>query len=77
MLSNEIPDVPLSDKHSPKAFFAEEKKGWHGYVEWEKYPAKQKEAAEILAQYKFADVREDSWSCSLGTADPACCISGA
>ncbi|KAK8068796.1 molybdopterin binding oxidoreductase [Apiospora phragmitis] len=33
--------------------FAEERKGWKGYVEWEKYPEKKKQAAEVLQQYDF------------------------
>jgi|TARA_R110002003_G_scaffold180_6_gene14382 sulfite oxidase len=33
--------------------FAEERKGWKGYIEWERYPEKKKEAAAILAQYDF------------------------
>ncbi|GAB7351446.1 hypothetical protein MBLNU459_g2110t1 [Dothideomycetes sp. NU459] len=35
------------------AYFAEEKAGWAGYIEWEKYPEKAKKAQEILARYKF------------------------
>ena len=57
MVSNEIPDVPLRDERAPKPHFVEELEGWHGYIEWEKYPEKQKKAAELLAQYKFAPVR--------------------
>ena len=57
MVCNEIPDVPLRDKRNPKAYFAEEREGWHGYIEWEKSPEKQRQAAEILAQYRFAPVR--------------------
>lgn len=34
-------------------FFAEEKEGWKGYVEWEKYPEKKKQGAEVLSQYDF------------------------
>jgi hypothetical protein len=34
-------------------FFAEERKGWKGYVEWERYPEKKKQAEKILAQYDF------------------------
>ncbi|ORY62415.1 oxidoreductase molybdopterin binding domain-containing protein [Pseudomassariella vexata] len=34
-------------------FFAEEREGWKGYVEWEKYPEKRKRAEEILANYDF------------------------
>ncbi|CAO2658343.1 Nn.00g060660.m01.CDS01 [Neocucurbitaria sp. VM-36] len=33
--------------------FPEERKGWKGYVEWERYPSKKRKAAEILAQYDF------------------------
>ena len=40
-----------------QVYFAEEQKGWHGYVEWEKYPDKAKKAAEILSKYSFAGVR--------------------
>jgi len=36
--------------------FPEERLGWKGYIEWEKYPEKQKEAQEILAKYDFAKV---------------------
>jgi len=35
-------------------YFEEEKPGWGGYIEWEKYPDKKKKAAEILATYDFA-----------------------
>lgn len=37
-------------------YFAEEQKGWRGYVEWEKYPEKAKRAAEILSKHEFAGV---------------------
>jgi sulfite oxidase len=33
--------------------FSEEKLGYGGYVEWEKYPEKKKQAAEVLSRYKF------------------------
>lgn len=36
--------------------FPEEIDGWKGYIEWEKYPEKKKEAEAILAQYDFPDV---------------------
>jgi hypothetical protein len=39
-------------------FFAEERKGWKGYVEWEDYPEKKEEAAKILAKYDFPVVSE-------------------
>lgn len=44
-------------KHQPDdCLFPEEQVGWHGYVEWEKYPDKAKRAAEILAKHQFAGV---------------------
>ena len=49
-------DIPLRESSHPDAYFPEEQKGWHGYIEWEKYPDKKAEAAEILAQYTFAGV---------------------
>jgi len=33
--------------------FPEERPGWRGYVEWEKYPEKQAKGEAILKQYKF------------------------
>jgi sulfite oxidase len=37
----------------PFVAFAEEKPGWHGYIEWEDYPEKKAKAAAILAQHTF------------------------
>ncbi|PSK55892.1 Sulfite oxidase [Elsinoe australis] len=37
----------------PQPYFAEEREGWKGYIEWEKYPEKAKQAQEILAKYTF------------------------
>lgn len=37
--------------------FAEEKEGWRGYIEWEKYPEKKKQVHEIMKKYDFPDVR--------------------
>ena len=37
-------------------FFKEERQGWSGYIEWERYPEKKKEAERILAKYHFPDV---------------------
>ena len=48
------PELPIG--RPEHVYFAEEKKGWHGYVEWEKYPDKAKRAAEILSEHKFAGV---------------------
>ena len=50
VLSGAMADFPFK-KESP--FFAEEKKGWKGYVEWEKYPDKKAKAAKVLSQYTF------------------------
>lgn len=36
--------------------FPEELDGWKGYIEWEKYPEKKKEAEAILEKYDFPDV---------------------
>ena len=46
--------------------FEEERKGWKGYIEWEKYPEKKKQAAEVLKQYDFPVV-----SICLHTSAPA------
>lgn len=37
--------------------FEEEREGWGGYIEWERYPEKKKQAEEILKDYDFPDVR--------------------
>lgn len=37
--------------------FPDEVDGWKGYIEWEKYPGKRREAEAILADYDFPDVR--------------------
>ena len=52
-LSNN-PDSPK--QQSDDVHFPEEEVGWHGYIEWEKYPDKAKRAAEILAKHQFAGV---------------------
>ncbi|KAM3421286.1 hypothetical protein BST61_g1688 [Cercospora zeina] len=49
--SGSIDDFPFSKTQAP--FFAEERIGWKGYIEWEKYPEKRAECERILAQYKF------------------------
>ena len=36
--------------------FEEEREGWKGYVEWEKYPEKKKAVAELMAKYQFPPV---------------------
>ncbi|KAF9222999.1 molybdopterin binding oxidoreductase [Gyrodon lividus] len=44
--------IPLSQ------LFADEKQGWSGYVEWEKYPDKKALAREILKTHRFTQVPE-------------------
>jgi len=44
--------IPFAQK-GDVPMFEEERKGWKGYVEWEKYPEKKKAAAEILSKYDF------------------------
>ena len=59
----QIPDTkrqaPVYTTSEQANIFPEERKGWRGYVEWEKYPEKKKEAAKILASYNFQQVRFD------------------
>ncbi|KAK4676002.1 hypothetical protein QC764_508150 [Podospora pseudoanserina] len=38
--------------------FAEEKEGWKGYVEWEEFPEKKKQAQEVLKRYDFPEPPE-------------------
>ncbi|KAK4161063.1 Oxidoreductase, molybdopterin-binding domain-containing protein [Cladorrhinum sp. PSN259] len=38
--------------------FKEEREGWGGYIEWEKYPEKKKQVEEILRNYDFPDPPE-------------------
>lgn len=51
--------APAEPNHKPfevqgqLPLFEEERKGWKGYIEWERYPEKKKQAAEILAKYDF------------------------
>jgi sulfite oxidase len=52
--------APAEPNHKPfellteeEPYFPEEREGWKGYIEWEKYPEKKKKAAEILAKYDF------------------------
>jgi hypothetical protein len=37
-------------------YFPEERKGWHGYIEWDLHPERQKQAADILARHSFPHV---------------------
>jgi hypothetical protein len=45
-------DIP----HPDALGFEEELPGWHGYVEWEKYPEKKKRAKELMKQFNFPSV---------------------
>ncbi|KAK5655065.1 hypothetical protein OQA88_5964 [Cercophora sp. LCS_1] len=38
--------------------FAEEKEGWKGYIEWEKYPGKKKRVQDVMSRYDFPDPPE-------------------
>ena len=49
-------DIPRRESHHSDAYFPEEEKDWHGYIEWGKYPDKKAEAAKILVGYIFAGV---------------------
>lgn len=48
--------IKEGQKEEKDIFFKEERKGWSGYIEWERYPEKRKEAERILAKYEFPDV---------------------
>ena len=51
--------APAEPNHKPfeiqgeAPVFEEEREGWKGYIEWERYPEKKKKAAEVLAKYDF------------------------
>lgn len=47
---------PEPQSNGPAPYFKEEREGWHGYIEWEKYPDKKREAAKILAEHQFDKV---------------------
>jgi sulfite oxidase len=47
------PNAPVFAQQGDVPEFPEERPGWKGYVEWEKYPEKKKAAEEILAKYDF------------------------
>lgn len=51
VFSGSVVDFPFKQ---PAPFFAEEKKGWKSYIEWERYPDKKAKAAKILSQYDFS-----------------------
>ncbi|KAL2429731.1 Sulfite oxidase, mitochondrial [Exophiala dermatitidis] len=43
----------IAKKDDPDVVFAEEREGWHGYIEWESYPEKKAKAHKILISQKF------------------------
>ena len=45
-------DIP----HPDALGFEEELPGWHGYVEWEKYPEKKTRAKELMKKFTFPSV---------------------
>ncbi|KAL6710310.1 hypothetical protein ACN47E_009256 [Coniothyrium glycines] len=47
------PNAPEFKTQGTEPYFKEERDGWKGYVEWERYPEKKRKAQEILAQYDF------------------------
>lgn len=51
------PNAPAFTQQGDVPNFPEQRPGWGGYIEWERYPEKQKEAASILAKYDFPIVR--------------------
>lgn len=55
MAPSEPNAIPFHTKGQEPSF-PEELDGWKGYIEWEKYPEKKKEAEAILEQYDFPDV---------------------
>jgi sulfite oxidase len=49
-------DTPNGIGYSENGPFAEERRGWAGYIEWERYPDKKAMAAKILAKHHFPPV---------------------
>jgi sulfite oxidase len=54
------PNAPEFKQQGDVPNFPEERPGWGGYIEWERYPEKKKEAEAILAKYDFPIVCETS-----------------
>ncbi|PPQ78756.1 LOW QUALITY PROTEIN: hypothetical protein CVT25_010759 [Psilocybe cyanescens] len=46
-------DIPGTEESNQESPFKDERKGWLGYIEWEKYPEKKELAAAILAKHVF------------------------
>ena len=55
--ANGTPDEHTNgDGYYESGPFAEERPGWAGYIEWERYPEKKAMAAKILAAHQFPPV---------------------
>ncbi|RYP68167.1 hypothetical protein DL771_006817 [Monosporascus sp. 5C6A] len=48
-----LTDIVTSHVANDELVFAEERRGWAGYIEWERYPDKKEKAAEVLARHSF------------------------
>lgn len=59
------PSLVLRTKETPDPEalgLQEEFPGWHGYVEWEKYPERKKEVKEYMKKFDFPGVSLVLWS---------------
>ena len=61
---------PVCSEHTLEAIFQEEEEGWHGYIEWEKYPDKKARAAKILSAFDFDQVRKCSTADESTATEP-------
>ncbi|KIV93212.1 hypothetical protein PV10_04447 [Exophiala mesophila] len=43
----------IAAEEDPDVLFAEEREGWHGYIEWEQYPEKKAKANKIMLSNEF------------------------
>lgn len=54
------PDLVIRNKEetpNPEVLgLEEERPGWHGYVEWEKYPERKQKAKEFMQEFEFPGV---------------------
>lgn len=55
--------VRTKEKPDPESLgLQEELPGWHGYLEWEKYPERKKLVQEYMKQFEFPGVRHPVFS---------------
>ncbi|CAI6331907.1 unnamed protein product [Periconia digitata] len=47
------PHHEVFKQQGEEPWFGEEREGWGGYIEWERYPEKKKQATEVLSRYDF------------------------